>query len=76
MTARKPSGRGNFALLTAKQRALQATFSEPLWLRVHRAISWLGWAEAENTDADVRFILLWVAYNSAYAVARTPVRRW
>ena len=67
MTARKPSGPGSFASLKAKQRALRAAFPEPLGLRVHRAISWLGRAEAEKTDADVRFILLWVAFNSAYA---------
>ena len=46
---------------------MRAAFPEPLGLRVHRAISWLGRAEAEKTDADVRFILLWVAFNSAYA---------
>ena len=67
MTARKPSGPGSFASLKAKQRALRAAFPEPLGLRVHRAISWLGRAEAEKADADVRFILLWVAFNSAYA---------
>jgi hypothetical protein len=67
MTARKPSGLGSFAPLKAKQRALRAAFPEPLGLRVHRAISWLGRAEAEKTDVDVRFILLWVAFNSAYA---------
>ena len=67
MTARKPSGPGSFASLKTKQRALRAAFPERLGLRVHRAISWLGRAEAEKTDADVRFILLWVAFNSAYA---------
>lgn len=37
-----------------------------LGLRVHRAISWLGRAEKEADDADVRFILLWIGFNSAY----------
>ena len=36
-------------------------------LRVHRGLSWLGRAEAETDDPDVRFILLWVAFNAIYA---------
>ena len=36
-------------------------------LRIHRALSWLGRAEAEASDPDVRFILLWISFNSAYA---------
>ena len=53
--------------LKVKQRARRAGFPEPLSLRVHRAISWLGRAEAETSDADVRFILLWIGFNAAYA---------
>ncbi len=53
--------------LKAKQRELRAQFSEALRLRVHRAISWLGRAESEKDDLDVKFILLWIAFNAAYA---------
>jgi hypothetical protein len=56
-----------FKALKAKQRATRDGFSEALTLRVHRAISWLGRAEAEKHDLDVRFILLWIGFNSAYA---------
>ena len=56
-----------FYVLKEKQRGLRGGFPEPLSLRVHRAISWLGRAELEAEDADVRFILLWVGFNSAYA---------
>jgi hypothetical protein len=56
-----------FAALKAKQRKLRDGFSEALTLRVHRAISWLGRAEAEREDLDARFILLWISFNSAYA---------
>jgi hypothetical protein len=42
---------------------------ESLTLRVHRAISWLGPVEKEVDDADVRFILLWIGFNSAYGSA-------
>lgn len=56
-----------FNALKEKQRAIRAGFPEALSLRVHRALSWLGRAEAEADDADVRFILLWVGFNSAYA---------
>lgn len=43
----KPLG---FEVLKAKQRAQRAAFPEAVGLRVHRAISWLGRAEAEKTD--------------------------
>lgn len=56
-----------FKALKAKQRATRDGFSEALTLRVHRAISWFGRAEAEKSDLDVRFILLLIAFNSAYA---------
>ena len=56
-----------FAALKERQRAIRDGFPEPLGLRVHRAISWLGRAEDEADDHDVRFILLWVAFNAAYA---------
>lgn len=57
----------NYDVLKEKQRVLRAGFSEALTLRVHRALSWLGRAEAANDDNDVRFILLWVGFNAAYA---------
>jgi hypothetical protein len=53
--------------LKTKQRATRDKFPEAVGLRVHRAISWLGRAESEKSDHDVRFILLWVGFNSAYA---------
>src|SRR3546814_5534148 len=53
--------------LKAKQRELRGNFPEPLTLRVHRALSWLRRAEAEQTDEAVRFILLWIGFNAAYA---------
>lgn len=56
-----------FLDLKEKQRRLRETFPESLGLRVHRAISWLGRAEEEGDDQDVRFILLWIGFNAAYA---------
>jgi hypothetical protein len=50
----------SFAALKEKQRLVRSDFPESLTLRVHRAISWLGRAEKEVDDADVRFILLWI----------------
>ncbi|MDI9849524.1 HEPN domain-containing protein [Rhodoblastus sp. 17X3] len=55
------------ASLKTKQRALREGFKPALALRVHRAISWLGRAEAAEDDHDLRFILLWVGFNAAYA---------
>jgi hypothetical protein len=57
----------DFNSLKEKQRALRSGFSDSLSLRVHRAISWFGRAEAESDDLDVRFILLWIGFNAAYA---------
>ncbi len=56
-----------WAFLKDKQRSIRAGFPEPLGLRAHRALSWLGRAEREVQDSDVRFILLWVGFNAAYA---------
>lgn len=53
--------------LKAKQRKLRDGFALPLTLRVHRAISWLRRADASRDDPDVRFILLWIGFNAAYA---------
>lgn len=53
--------------LKAKQRDVRGGFSKPLTLRVHRALSWLRRAEDEAGDEDVRFILLWIGFNAAYA---------
>lgn len=65
---RYPAGDPLHALrLKDKQRTLREGFPLPLTLRVHRALSWLVRAERDGEDEDVRFILLWVAFNAAYA---------
>lgn len=53
--------------LKDKQRALREGFPAALTLRVHRALSWLRRAEQVEGDGDVRFILLWIGFNAAYA---------
>jgi len=53
--------------LKKKQRELRVAFPLPLTLRVHRALSWLRRAEGSHDDSDVRFILLWIGFNAAYA---------
>jgi zinc transporter ZupT len=55
------------AVLKSKQREVRAGFPEQLGLRIHRAISWLGRSEQEADDHDLRFILLWIGFNAAYA---------
>ncbi|RMH50496.1 MAG: hypothetical protein D6686_06180 [Alphaproteobacteria bacterium] len=55
------------ATLKRKQRALRDGFPAPAALRIHRAISWIGRAEACGEDHDARFIFLWIAFNAAYA---------
>lgn len=56
-----------FLVLKQKQRAIRQGFPEQLGLRTHRALSWLQRAELETEDADVRFILLWISFNAAFA---------
>lgn len=58
------------ATLKAKQRAIRNGFPETMGLRVHRAISWIGRAEACGDDHDARFVFLWIAFNAAYADER------
>lgn len=53
--------------LKDKQRRLRDGFSTALTLRVHRSLSWLRRAQGETDDLDVRFILLWIGFNAAYA---------
>lgn len=53
--------------LKHKQRRLRGEFPTPLTLRVHRSLSWLRRAEADADDLDIRFILLWIGFNAAYA---------
>ena len=54
------------AVLKTRQRDLRAGFPETMGLRVHRAISWIGRAEAAGDD-DGRFIFLWIGFNAVYA---------
>jgi hypothetical protein len=46
---------------------LREGFPTPSALRVHRALSWIRRAKAEEQDHDVRFILFWIGFNAAYA---------
>ena len=57
----------DFKTLKKKQKNLRDGFPQDLSLRVHRAISWGLRSEDESEDADVRFLLLWVGFNAAYA---------
>lgn len=43
------------------------TLPETTYVRLHRAISWLGRAEREEDDLDTAFLLHWIAFNAAYA---------
>ncbi|GHE78942.1 hypothetical protein GCM10019059_41990 [Camelimonas fluminis] len=66
----KLSHTGEFQKLKDKQRRIRGTFPEPLSLRVHRSISWIGCAESSDQNEDGRFIFLWIAFNAAYADER------
>lgn len=53
--------------LKARQRNERQHHPQSLALRVHRSLSWLERAAKETDDLDNRFILLWIAFNAAYA---------
>ena len=56
------------AALKSRHRAERDRWaSRDLSIRIHRALSWLARADSESDDQDVRFLLLWVAFNAAYA---------
>lgn len=53
--------------LKARLKEREALHEQQTRIRIHRAISWLARAEAEEEDRDARFIFLWIAFNAAYA---------
>ena len=53
-------------VLKTKQGEMRRGFPETKGLRVHRAVSWIGRAEAAGDD-DARFLFLWIGFNAAYA---------
>jgi len=59
----------NYEQLKARHRAERGPWHPNLSLRVHRALSWLHRAEqlARGEDTDGQFIVLWIAFNAAYA---------
>jgi len=59
----------DYASLKARHRAEREGWHANLSLRVHRALSWLERAEQleAQQDLDGQFILLWIAFDAAYA---------
>lgn len=53
--------------LTTHFQTSKPTRPDELNLRLHRALSWLGKAEASKDDLDIQFIALWIAFNAVYA---------
>lgn len=54
-------------MLKRKLDSLPESTQEDFRIRAHRAISWLARADSAANDHDVRFLLLWIAFNAAYA---------
>ncbi|MCB2426419.1 hypothetical protein [Methylophaga pinxianii] len=57
-----------FENLKSVPRQHREHFPVNLNLRVHRALSWLKYAEAEKNDPDAQFIFLSIAFNAPYAI--------
>lgn len=56
----------NASKLKAIFKTKRDEYSEPMATRIHRAISWLAKAEAEEDD-DAKLIFYWISFNAAYA---------
>lgn len=50
-----------------KQELDKNQFSSNSRIRIHRAISWLKCAENNEQDIDLKFISLWISFNSCYS---------
>jgi hypothetical protein len=59
----------DYSQLKDRHRAERSIWHPNLSLRVHRALSWLDRAEqlGDQHDLDGQFIVLWIAFNAAYA---------
>ena len=53
--------------LKEKSRNFDDSVSENDRIRIHRAISWLKCGEEQDDNPDLKFISLWIAFNSCYA---------
>ena len=60
----------NFKVLKQKFRDIRDSFSEPMRLRIHRAISWLEPADEFEED-DAKFLFLWISFNAMYSEKNT-----
>ena len=67
MTTNRP----DFEALKARHRAQRETWPSAFDLRVHRGISWVGRAGEERKDYAARFLVLWIAFNSAHGGERS-----
>ena len=54
-----------------KQKLKESSLEEELRTRLHRAISWLNCAEMQAEELDLRFLSLWISFNSCYAIELT-----
>ena len=59
----------DYERLKGRHRAERDAWHPNLSLRVHRALSWLERAEqlGAEDDLDGQFLVLWIAFNAAYA---------
>jgi len=57
--------------LKARHREVRDSQPEAIAIRIHRALSWMEEAERQEPD-DVRFLMLWIAFNSIYAQELDP----
>lgn len=55
------------ASLKRKLKSGGFTNEEGIYVRLHRAISWIKASEENPDNIDLKFICLWIAFNSCYA---------
>ena len=61
----------DFETLKTRHREVREHQPQPISIRIHRALSWLEEAERQE-QKDVRFLTLWIAFNSIYAQELDP----
>ena len=62
------------AELKEQMQSKRDVLSDAHATRLHRAISWLGCAAAQQQEADLQFISLWVGFNACYGVAEEKLQ--
>lgn len=63
-----------FDSLKLKLKKEKAFDESDIYLRLHRALSWMKAAEEQSGNDDLRFMCLWISFNACYAIDNSMVQ--